>query len=58
MMNTYTSLDNKYKATVEEVDGKFEAKTYTDGSLVETKTFDKMDEATLWADTHSNTGLL
>ena len=57
-MITYTSLDNKYKATVEEVDGKFEAKTYTDGSLVETKTFDDQSEATLWADTHSNTGLL
>ena len=58
MMISYDSLDGKYKGTVEEVDGKFEAKTYTDGSLVETKTFDEMDEATLWADAHSNTGLL
>ena len=58
MMISYDSLDGKYKGTVEEVDGKFEAKAYTDGNLVETKTFDTQEEATLWADTHSNTGLL
>ena len=57
-MISYDSLDGKYKGTVEEVDGKFEAKAYTDGNLVETKTFDDQSEATLWADTHSNTGLL
>ena len=58
MMISYDSLDGKYKGTVEEVDGKFEAKTYTDGNLVETKTFDTQEEATLWADNHSNTGLI
>tara|TARA_B000000557_G_C20681411_1_gene403270 strand:+ start:416 stop:592 length:177 start_codon:yes stop_codon:yes gene_type:complete len=58
MMISYDSLDGKYKGTVEEVDGKFEAKAYTDGSLIETKVFDTQEEAMLWADDHSNTGLL
>ncbi len=57
MMISYDSLDGKYKGTVEEVDGKFEAKSYTDGALLETKTFDTQAEACQWADDHSNSGL-
>ena len=57
-MISYDSLDAKYKGTVEAVDGKFEAKAYTDGNLVETKTFDTEEEAMQWADAHSNTGLV
>lgn len=58
MMISYDSLDGKYKGTVEAVDEKFEAKAYTDGNLVETKTFDTQEEAMQWADEHSNTGLI
>ena len=58
MMISYDSLDGKYKGTVEIKDDKFEVKTYTDGVLLETKLFDNEPEAQLYADTHSNTGLL